>query len=526
MNLSAATGGSDTPSAGDDLYIDILGIGGLETVALLDGHPLGFGINRGKNLGYNFEVSPTFALRDVQVDYGSGGAGLGAYSSVGGVVDMQTLEPTPKLQADISQGFGTFDKYVTTANITGPISKRLGFALAAGTQYIDGPYKNLALNNPGAAFDPSAPVGSPVFGLGTYKVDSAVVIRGDFLKLAYAFGNPERLSRLTLSELSAYYFDDKTQNGEQDFLPNDTALAIGNASLAGYTAPASAPSGPFSPSNPPACGAGTFLATNANGSPYGFGPDGTPDGGSSCVTPEAYAGYVNGFQGAGPAYQAFTINDYHLKYQQPVGVTSFTTDAYTNRFFQLYDRTFQLPFVAVPGDNAFFLSPNVNTTGVSFADELPGRNNDVGIGYSYNNYAYLFKLDGAIQPSPIVDDANVFFQDVYHPEKSHFTAYLNAAEKTSTITHTTVFDPRLALVFDASKNDVVRLAAGAATVQPYATYIDLPYSPIASGALNGNLNCTGSRRSARSRIRRYGRSVRTIKRSASATVSPAIRRSS
>ncbi len=486
VNLSAATGGSDTPSAGDDLYIDIRGIGGLETVALVDGHPLGFGINRGKNLGYNFEVSPTFALRNVQVNYGSGNSGLIAYSSVGGVVDMQTLEPTPNFRANISQGFGTFDKYVTTANVTGPISSRLGFAVAAGSQFIDGPYKNLNIFQPGAAFDPTAPVGSPVYNLGIYKDDSAVVNRGDFLKLKYAFGNPQKLAHVTASALSAYYFDDKTGNGDQDFLPFDTALAIGNSGLAAYAPPMTAPTGPFSPSNPPACGAGTFLGTNANASAYGFGPDGMPDGGKSCLTPQQYAGYVSGFQGAGTTFQTFTINDYHLKYEQPYGATNFTADAYTNRFYQLYDRTFQLPFVQAPGDNAFYLSPSVNTTGVSFSDELPGRNNDIGIGYSYNNYAYLFKSNGNVVPSPIVDDSNIFFQDVFHPEHGHFSAYLNAAEKTSTITHTTLFDPRLAIVYNATKNDVIRVAAGAATVQPYATYIDLPYSPIALGALNGD----------------------------------------
>jgi outer membrane receptor for ferrienterochelin and colicin len=47
------------------------------------------------------------------------------------------------------------------------------------------------------------------------------------------------------------------------------------------------------------------------------------------------------------------------------------------------------------------------------------------------------------------------------------------------------------LVKQLSDKDVLRLATGATTIQPYATYIDLPFSPVAAGALNGVLNCTG-----------------------------------
>ena len=491
VNVSAATGGSDTPSPGDDQYLDIRGIGGLETVALLDGHPIGFGINRGKNLGYNWEISPTFALRNVDVVYGSGAEGLTPYSAVGGVIDMQTLNPTPEMHAQFKQGWGTFDKAVTSFNATGPITSRLGFAVAAGVQSIDGPYKNSYFYQPAAAFDASAPVGSSVYNLGIYKDDTAVVNRGDMLKFRWGLGNPQNLSHLTVSALSAYYWDDKTGNGDQDYLPYDTALAIGNNALAGYTPPVYATPPPsYGPSAPPPCGKGTFLGTNANGSPWGFGPNGQPDGGHSCVTPQQYAGYENGLQGAGAAYQAFHIADYSLKYEQPTGNGLLTVDGFTNRWFQLYDRTFQMPFFAAPGDNLFTLSPSVSTSGASIADMFAGEKNDIGLGFGYNNYAYQFYQNGAAQPSPTVHDVNVYMQDVYHPS-SRYSVYVNAAEKNSSITNTSALDPRVALIYNVNKNDVVRVAAGTTWVQPYATYIDLPYSPIASGALNGNLNCTG-----------------------------------
>ena len=483
VNLSAATGGSDTPSPGDDLYLDIRGIGGLETVALIDGHPIGFGINRGKNLGYNWEIAPTFALRTVQVTYGSGVAGLTPYSAVGGVIDMLTLEPTPQAEANFSQGWGTYSKLVTSLNGTGTIQQRLGYGFALGVQSIDGPYKNEFFFQPAAAFDPSAPAGTVAHDSGIYKDDTAVANRGDFLKLRYALGDLTRPTHLTLSMTHAAYWDDKTGNGDQDFLPFDTALAIGNAGVAGYA-------GPPNP-NVPACAAGQFTPTNANGSPWGFGPNGKPDGGTSCVTAQRYAQIASGFQGAGAAYQAFRIGDYHLQLDGPVGPTTMAFSLYTNYFYQLYDRTFQEPYFASPGDNFFTISPRVNTTGASLTDTLPGTNNDIGIGFATNNYAYLFAQNGSQQPSPIVHDNTFYLQDVLHPSRARYQLYLNAAEQQSSITNTMVFNPRLAFVQELANDNVVRFAAGATSIQPYATYISLPFSPIATGALNGNLNCTG-----------------------------------
>ncbi|HEV2878466.1 MAG TPA: TonB-dependent receptor, partial [Candidatus Eremiobacteraceae bacterium] len=67
----------------------------------------------------------------------------------------------------------------------------------------------------------------------------------------------------------------------------------------------------------------------------------------------------------------------------------------------------------------------------------------------------------------------------------------NGAQVNSTITKTSYFDPRLAFVDQLGHNYTVRAAAGVASVQPYATMIDLPFAPIAQGALNGALNCSG-----------------------------------
>ena len=479
VNVNAvAVGGTDTPSPGDDLYFDIRGVGGLENLALLNGHPIGYGIVRGKNIGYNYEISPTFALRSVEVAYGSSVPGLTPYSAAGGVVDMLTLEPTPLTEMSITQGYGTYRKLVTSVNLTGTDGS-VGYALALGTQGLDGPYNNQYFFQPSTAFDPSAPAGTVEHDSGIYKDDTTVVNRGAYAKLRFAIGNSANsatLGHLSLSYLSAYYWDDKTGNGDQDFLPLDTALANGNALLASYSGP---------------CPAGTFGPTNANGAPWGTGINGLPDGGTPCVTPAQYANTVTGLQGGGPAYQTFTISDYSLRYDQPVGVTNLAVNVYTNRFYQLYDRTFQLPFFAAPGDNPFWLNNQVNTTGESVTDTWSGTNNDVGVGFATNNYSYFFSQNTMQLVSPTVWDQTVYMQDVYHPSGSHYKAYLNAAEAYSSTTHSIVFNPRLSIVDQIAGDNTLRLAAGETAVQPYASYVDLPYSPTAISALPSFLNCTG-----------------------------------
>ena len=470
---STATGGGDNPAPGDDLYLDIRGIGSLETEALIDGHPIGYGINRGKNFGYDFTTAPTFAFRTVDVVYGSGVTGLMPYSAIGGVVNMLTLQPTPQTEANFTQGWGTFNKLVTTVNATGTYD-RLGYAMAAGTQGVDGPYKNIYPFQPTAAFDPSAPPGTLSHDSGIYKDDTSVVNRGDFIKLRYALGEISKPAFLTLSAVNSYYWDDKTGNGDQDFMPFDTALATGKNAAAG---------------------ASCFTPSNGAGGPWGTGPDGKPDGGLSCVTPQQYANIVAGLQGGGTAWQSFTTADYNLRYDQPLGKTTLSVDGFTNRWFQLYDRTFQLPFSVINGDNAFNLSPSVNTTGGAIEDTLSGTANDIGVGFAYNNYAYLFKQQvksvQSILPSPVVHDESVYIQDVYHPANANYRLYFNGAEVNSSLTKSTYFDPRLAFVDNIGHNNTVRLAGGLTAVQPYATMIDIPYTPVASAAISGTQNCSG-----------------------------------
>ncbi|GAC1402301.1 MAG: hypothetical protein NVSMB64_01880 [Candidatus Velthaea sp.] len=478
-----ANGGSETPTPGDDLYLDVRGVGPQDTITLIDGHPIAYGHERGSNLGYNYDLPPTFALRSVQVTYGSGGSDLVGISAIGGVIDMRLLEPTARLQSSFSQSYGTYGNLVSTFNATGPANKNLSFAIAGGVQSRNGFFRHYNLYNPTAAFDASAPIASPDHQSGSYPVDSTVVSRGALIKLKYAFGKPENQSYLTVHGLFQHYWDDKTGNGDDDYQPYNTELAVGNALLAGPPAP---PKGVT-------CAAGTFAVYNANNAPNGFSPNGNPNGGSTCQTPQQYATNYSGYAGTGATWQAFSVQDYGIKFESPLGKTRLTIDAFSNNYTQTYDRTFQLPFNAVPGDNASWQNPGVTSTGVTVNDAVEGKNNDVGAGYAFYNYSYSYNNGSnagiAYLPSPTVNESAILLRDTYHPEKSKLVAYFNGAFKNSSITHTAYFDPRLSLVFSASRSDVLRLAGGKTTSQPFATFVYTPLSTISQAGLVGNTTC-------------------------------------
>lgn len=478
-----ANGGSETPTPGDDLYLDVRGVGPQDTVTLIDGHPIAYGHKRGNNLGYNYDLSPTFALRDVQVTYGSGGSDLIGVSAIGGTVDMRTIDTTDHFASSFSQAYGTYANLVSAFSVTGPISKNLTFAIAGGVQGRNGYFRHASFFQPTAAYDASAPVGSADYNSGIYQDDSSVVNRGGLVKLRYAFGNPADQMHFTVHALSQYFWDDKTGNGDDDYNPYDTQLAIGNNLLA-------------SPPTPPAgitCAPGTFYVTNPNGQANGFSRNGNPNGGVTCQTPQQYAAFTTGFAGTGYTWQAFTVQDYAARFDAPLAHTRFSIDAYTNNYAQTYDRTYALPYVATPGDVASWQNPRVSSTGFTINDEIDGTNNDIGFGYAYNNYSYSYDSGspGTITylPSPTVHEQATLVRDVFHPQGSHVVAYFNGAFKNSTITHTSYFDPRLAIVYSLTSSDVVRLAAGKTTSQPFATFVYTPLSLISPSGLVGNTIC-------------------------------------
>ena len=465
----------DTAALSDDINISIRGIGTLETVAAIDGHPIGYGIKG----GYNFQLSPVFPFRNVQVLYGSGGSDLIGLNAIGGVVNFQTLDPTPQEQLSVTQGYGTFQHLATSAAATGT-SNKLGYALAYGTSGLDGPLRNNYLYQPNAAYDQSAS-DPAVRNLAVYRDDSSAVSRAGLAKLRYRFDNSDAL---TFSSVISSYWNDKTGNGDGDYLDYVPAFAFGQQLLAKKK-----------PTDP--CGPGTFTATNANGVPNGTGPGGTPDGGIRCQTPAQYASFNTGWQGSGPSWQSFGLNDEDLLYRHDAAASSQTLDLFTSRYATNADRRFNLPFHDVFGDNGNSKSSQVSTSGAIVGDTLFHETDDFGFGVSYMNNAYLLRsvnrTEKVTQSSPVDSETAYYIRDAYHPRSSPLNAFINVWAKRATATNTSYVDPRIAVVYKATSRDIVRASYGVTTTQPSSDMINAPFveSPPGSAGGGASITCAG-----------------------------------
>jgi outer membrane receptor for ferrienterochelin and colicin len=460
----------DTGNFADDVNVNIRGLGTLETQATLDGHPIGYGFPG----GYNYDLSPVFALRNIEVTYGSGAQSLTGLDAIGGVVDFQTLDPAQQPEFSAMQGIGTFQNRVTAVRATGT-THRLGYAAAYGVSHIDGPMANQTIYQPGAAFDQSSTL-PQIHALGIYTDDSTAVSRSGLAKIAYAMGAQ---SSMTFTALSSSMWDDKTGNGDGDYLAYAPAFTFGQHLLA------------VKGSNDP-CPQGTFTATNANGAPNGTGPDGNPDGGIRCQTPQQWAAFNAGYQGAGPAWQAFNLQDEHLNVTAGSDAATFSLDAYTSRFAHTFDRTWQLPFKRVPGDRALWRNRQVVETGAVLSGELHAARSDFGFGLSWMNDAYALLQRGASAGTPLTHETAVFVREAYHPAPKVY-AYANAWFKHASATRSAYVDPRVSLVYAAGTNDVIRFATGKTTAQPTADMLGKSFveSPPGNAGGGASITCSG-----------------------------------
>ncbi|HET9342667.1 MAG TPA: TonB-dependent receptor [Candidatus Eremiobacteraceae bacterium] len=461
--------GSNVAQPGDDTSLNIRGIGSFETLAMIDGHPMGPRSN------FNFELSPVFGLRAVDVFYGSGGSDLYGIDAIGGVVNMETLDPTVTPQITVSQSWGTWDKLATSIQATGTQpGGKLGYAFALGTQGLDGPIRNDSMYQASAAYDQYA-TDPAVRALGVYVDDTGFINRSALAKLRYNFSET---SHLTADVLGSAEWDNKTGNGDNDYLPYQVELASGEANLQSAIQ-----------SGTDSCNQGnpnefTVQTGNGGGTP-GFGPNGQPDGGSKCQTPQSFALANYGYQGAGPAWQAYHSDDYDLKYDKSAGNNSFVIDTFGNIYHHNYDRTFALPY-----GSPFWYVNNDTNSGMSVSDDIDATANDLGFGFFYENTASLYRnytptsTPAFTEAGPITHDTAFFLRDAYHAPASDLTTYLNTWFKHSTITNTSYVDPRIAFVLN-KPSDVYRVAIGRTSTQPTPDMLDQPFSPASVGAFSG-----------------------------------------
>jgi outer membrane receptor for ferrienterochelin and colicin len=461
----------DTAALSDDINLSIRGIGTLETVQTLDGHPIAYGVPG----GYNQQLSPIMGLRGITVTYGSGGSENLGVSAIGGVVDFQTINPTPDTRLTLTQGWGTWDKANTNVQATGSLGNRFSYALDWGVSYLDGPIKNSYFPQPGSAFDPSAPPGSYAYPL--YQDDSAATNHVGLLKFSYAI---TPTNHITFTTLNNSMWENKTGNGDGDYLPYAPALAFGKNLLANKASSDPCPSGEFTP-------------LNQFGVPFGTGPNGLPDGGVACETPQQWAKFNTGFDGAGPAWQAINFNDENLSFDGSSGRHSYTVDAFSNRYLDTTDRTFQLPYEMVPGDQASWRNSDVGETGVVGHDGVRlGSSDTFGFGYSYLNTYYNFFKNAEPRGSPVITTKTFLVDDEYRAPGSPLSLYLNANFGDSNATNTSFFDPRLSVIYDVTRKDVVRAAIGATTTQPAGNQVDVPFTESPLGGAGGGkpINCS------------------------------------
>ena len=475
-------------SVSDDQFLNIRGLGESETQTLLDGHPIGpqgvYGINGGGNFptGFNYSDSPLFGLSKVQVTFGSGAIGLYGVDAIGGTVDMQTLNPTPKQSINFWEGGGDQGRQQTAFNISGT-SGRLGYALAGGVQGTYGmfapglvaqtgrPNNNSNLNNGGACTAPND-ISSCNLALNTYSVSQNSTLRSGLAKLRY---NLSSNTTFTSTIFASGQESDSTGNGDNDNIPYDTRLAQiksspGNCALPGD--PAGKTSGYLvitQEGAPQQCYTASQFALNSYG-PYGGGADRN--------------------RGADTA-------DYDFKLQSTSGKNIFTADGYYN-YYKFYKSSEEASGLDPTGTEfaGTAYSQFVNTQGYLVSDDIQNVKSDVGFGY-FGEYQNDSRLD--------YNSVNQGIANYVTPASSHynsgfvrgsfeladkFSLFANFWVKNDTAIGDTNFDPRLSLVFRPGAADVLRVTFGHSTGDPAAELKSTAPPTIDVNPTSINPSCT------------------------------------
>lgn len=417
---------------GDDIAVDIRGLKNSETQVLLDGHPIGplgvypASIGGGQG-GYDYQVAPTFALQNLLVVYGAGATGLYGVDAVGGAVDFQTLDPTQQPAGAVQIGYGSQGKQQFAAQATGTLGK-FSYIFLHG---VEGAYGNF----PGAIISETGDRGgdftTPTQQGITYWVSGDYALRNDLGKLVYAFSP---VTTLTLTGYSATSWDDKTGEGDNDFVTYQKAfwdaLTSSNCTTSGGKA-------------------GITVTTNA---------------GSQCDTLAQYAAGDSGPAGGGPgAFQALANQDYHVRFNTTDGDNNVVVDWFADNYSQ--DRERPQSFLNGP---IAILNEDYRSFGELASDDIATGNNDVGFGlFSDDQYTNGDNISGNVKfvHAAVVDRLqSVFVRDVYSVGRN-LQLFLNSWWKHSNIGGNS-FDPRLSVVYRVTPSDVLRVTGGKSSADP------------------------------------------------------------
>jgi outer membrane receptor for ferrienterochelin and colicin len=458
--INPSPSGVHGSTIGYSLPLDIRGIGSNESQVLIDGHPVGasgasaFPGNAFYNNApviFDFQDSPSDALRNVQVTYGSGAVGLYGVDSIGGVIDLQTIEPTKDQHFGFNQGFGSFGKSDTNAQVTGTAGK-LGYAFVSGVQGTYGEFKPGDVSQIGLIGQNQT---SANIAANTYTESGDYLLRDSLGKLVYTF-SPE--TRLTLTGYTATSWADKSGNGDDDFVTVPFQTLVANNLISQATT--------ATPSTIVGANGATFSCVGAIAAINNAHPNGV------CETANQYAAATTGPQGGGPGpWQALRNQDYHARFNTTAGINTVTVDAFVDTYAGVYNRT-------EAGGPSF--ENDVDTRGLLLSDDLNVGRNDFGFGY----YTQVQKIPGT-NNEPTLDgngnvigyasvantevaqqNSNFFIRDAYSLS-SRVGLFFNGWEKYNSVSRSDAFDPRLSIVYKATAHDIVRLTGGRSTDSPF-----------------------------------------------------------
>jgi len=457
--INPSPAGTHGSTIGYSLPLDIRGIGSNETQVLFDGHPVGANganafpgqafFNQAPVL-FDFQNSPSDALRNIQVTYGSGAVGLYGVDSIGGVIDQQSIDPTPEQRLSLTQGMGSYGRDFTNFQFTGKEGK-LGFAVAGGVTGTYGEFAPQDIHQIGLIGTNQT---SANLAANTYEVSGNYNQRDTFGKLKYDFSDA---THLTVSAYAADSYADKSGNGDNDFVTTPFQTLVGQGIIK------NAPGGVTSITG--ANGA-TFNCTNAIAAVNNANPNGL------CETPAQFAAATTGPQGGGNGpFQALRNQDYHARLTTSLGSQSLVLDTFVDDFGGLYSRSDNL--LGSAHENI------VITRGFLLSDDYATQNNDLGFGF----YGQTQKITGSdltlstdangnpfllpqTNPEVAANINNFFVRDAYTPN-ALLSFFFNGWVKYNSVAKSTAFDPRLSVVFKPSQRDVFRLTGGRSTDAPF-----------------------------------------------------------
>lgn len=438
LNTLPGVNTSTSSAVGDDLSVSIRGFASSETATLLDGHPIGPIGAHGQ--GFDYQDSPFYGLRNVQVIFGSGANVLYGADTIAGAVNFQTLDPTAHPHTVLEQGVGNDGKMLTGLEATGTTSNgKLGYAFAHG---VEGTYGNFAPQQITQTGLLAPDFTSANAAANTYSVSGNYLLRNDLLKLRYSF---DPTTQLTMTAYAANSWDDKSGNGDTDYNSYQYALYNAQQTVASYGAGNPAPAG---------CPNGLVVSTDANP--------------NQCVTPQQYAALAAGPAGGGPGpWQAIRNQDYHATLTKELGKSFVTVDGFIDHYAVDYNRS-----EAGGGFNSHYF----NTSGILLSDDLTFGKNDFGFGYSDQNQQItgdFFNANPAEGPVNMIlaypeyslGSASYFVRDQFTPS-GKLSIFGNLWLRHSTVTGKSTFDPRVSVIFRPSNQDVVRLTGGHSDSEP------------------------------------------------------------